>query len=121
MAEFTVSESGQEGARKLVVSYDFGANLAEAVEKFGEDVVFSGFVADGKVSVQAVARGKMKKNKEDGSAYSDAEILEAVAAYKPGVKSDRGSADPFAKLEKVVGKLNETQKAELLAKLQALL
>ena len=121
MATFKVSENGQENARTLTIDYDFGASLEEAVEKFGADVVFSGFVADCKVSVQAAARAMMKKNKEDNSSYSDEEILARVAEFKPGVKSDRGNADPFAKIEKVVGKLTDAQKQEMLAKLQAML
>jgi len=121
MTKFSVAESGNEGARSLEISYDFGANLDEAVAKFGADVVFSGFIADGKVAVQGVARRLLKNNKEDGSAYTDEEIHTKVAEYVPGVKADRGSSDPFAKIEKVVGKLTDAQKVEMLEKLKALL
>ena len=121
MATFSVAESGQEGARSLTIEYVFGANLDEAVEKFGKEVVYAGFVADGKVSVQGVARRLLKTNKEDNTPYTDEEIQARVSEYVMGSKAERGTSDPFAKIEKVVGKLSEAQKAEFLAKLQALL
>lgn len=121
MATFSVSESGEKDARKLNLEYDFGATLEEAIEKFGADVVFSGFVADCKVSVQAVARRLLKTNKtneagEEIGPYTDEEIQAAVSNYKPGVKSERTS-DPMAKLEGLLGKLTAEQKEAFLAKL----
>lgn len=121
MAKFIVSESKAEGCRKIEVDYDFGSNLDEAVEKFGADVVFSGFQADGKVAVQAMVRRMLNTNKEDGSPYTDEEIFAKVAEYKLGIRADRGSSDPMAKVEKVLGKLTDAQKAEFLEKLKALI
>lgn len=123
MAKFTVAESKEAGCRSLELDYDFGTDLDNAVEKFGADVVFSGFVADGKVAVQSLARRLMRSMIQDGESqrpYTDAEITAKVAEYKLGIRTDRGAADPLAKLEKTIGKMTDAQKAEFLAKLQAL-
>lgn len=120
MATFSVSESGNEGARKLNLEFEFGSTVEEAIEKFGADVVLSGFIADCKVGIQATARRLMKSKakNEDGTErdYTDAEILAKVAEYKPGIKSDRTS-DPMGKLEALLGKLSPEQKAAFLATL----
>lgn len=97
-------------SREITVEYDFGASLAEAVEKFGEDIVFSGFVADAKVGLQAIVRARL--GKIDDEYMSDEEILAEAAQWKPGVRKQ--AADPMAKLQALLSKLSPEQRAAIL-------
>ena len=71
------------------ISYDFGDNLAECVDKFGEDVVFSNCVAQGKVRVQGVARTAI----ESGKTLEEAQ--EKVNGYVLGTAPVRSKKDHF--------------------------
>lgn len=104
-----------DSSRSIVVSFDFGDNLESAVEAFGADVVFAGFKADAKVGLQSKVRAMLKATVEDSEElkYDDAAIIEAITAYKPGVKT-RTSVDPMVKLAELLGKLTPEQKAALL-------
>lgn len=115
MATENISTKEPGSNRELVVSYDFGNNVEEAIEKFGAEAVFAGFKADCKVGVQAFVRGRLKATEEDSEApkYSDDEITAAVADWMPGTKT-RQSADPMAKLQALLGKLSPEQRAALL-------
>lgn len=122
------NEAGEviNNVRRIETEYDFGSSLADAVEKFGEEVVFSSFVASAKVDAQALIRRHLKSNVpavEGVSAerpYTDEEIVAALAKWKPGVKSERAAASVSDKAEALLGKMTDAQKAEFLAKLQAL-
>jgi len=70
-------------AVKGELSYDFGGNLEGAVEKFGEEVVYSNFVAGGKVVVQGVGRAVI----EAGGTIQEAQ--EKVNGYKLGIAVQR--------------------------------
>lgn len=74
----------------ITTYYDFGDNLEEAVEKFGEEAVFSRYLSAGTVDLQGYIRGMMKKmtGEGDDAAYenSDEEIVAAVKDYVLGVK-----------------------------------
>jgi hypothetical protein len=115
MAIENISTKEPGSSRELVVSYNFGETVADAIEMFGEEAVFAGFKADCKVGVQAFVRGRLKATEEDSEAakYSDEDIIAAVADWKPGTKS-RASADPMAKLQALLGKLSPEQRAALL-------
>lgn len=97
-------------SREITIEYDFGTNLADAVEKFGEDIVFSGFVADAKVGLQAIVRARLGKS--DDEYMSDEEIIAEAAQWKPGVRKQ--AADPMAKLQALLGKLTPEQRALIL-------
>lgn len=97
-------------SRELAVDYNFGENLAEAVEMFGEDVVFTGFVADAKVGLQAIVRARLGKS--DDEYMSDEEIIAEAAQWKPGVRKQ--AADPMAKLQALLAKLSPEQRAAVL-------
>lgn len=112
--------------RKIETEYDFGDNLADAVSKFGEEVVFSSFVAAAKVDAQALIRRHLKSNVPavEGVSterpYTDEEIVAALAKWKPGVKSERSATSVADKAEALLGKMTEAQKAEFLEKLKAM-
>lgn len=106
----TVSCKNPSVERSISVDYDFGASLSEAVEKFGEEAVYSGFVADGKVGLQAFVRARLGKTDEEY--MTDEQILAEAEAWKPGQRKQ--AADPMAKLQALLGKLSPEQRAALL-------
>jgi len=113
MATINVTAKDPSTEREVTVAYNFGDNIADAIAKFGEDVVFAAFVADAKVGLQAAIRTKLRAKKEDESSYTDAEVIEAASTWVPGAKT-RTAADPMAKLQALLGKLTPEQKAALL-------
>ena len=96
--------------REITIEFNFGATLAESIEMFGEDVVFSSFVADSKVGLQAYVRARLGKS--DDEYMSDEEILAEAAQWKPGMRKQ--AADPMAKLQALLGKLSPEQRAAIL-------
>lgn len=106
----TVSCKNPSVERSISVEYNFGENLAEAVEKFGEDAVFNGFMADGKVGLQAFVRARLGKTDEEY--MTDEQILAEAEAWKPGQRKQ--AADPMAKLQALLSKLSPDQRAALL-------
>ncbi len=117
MANETISTKAgkDQDSRTLVVNYDFGDNLAAAIEKFSEEVVFGSFKADAKVGLQSFIRARLNATEDDSEAlkYTDEDIVAAAADWKPGTKA-RAGADPLTKLQALLGKLTPEQKAALL-------
>lgn len=113
------------GHRKLSVMFDFGSTLDDAVEKFGEEVVFAGFVASATIDLQNYIRTKLEAPAKDadgkvipdgGFAQTDAEIESDFASWKPGIKT-RERVSPLDKVKKLLGGMSAEQKAALLASL----
>lgn len=82
-----VTAKTQEGA-EATVAYDFGANLDDAVDKYGAEVVFSLFRAQAKIQLQARMRAWM-------TAEPPKDVNAAAAMWKPGVVQDR-TMDPLS-------------------------
>jgi len=114
MSEREVTTAVQGDPRPAIsVMFDFGDNLEEAVEKFGEEVVFSRYQTAVTVDLQGFIRGMMKKvNDKDEFVMSDEQIVEKAKGWTPGVKkspkSDKDKALEF------LGKLSEEDLAEVL-------
>jgi len=106
----TVSCKNPSVEREISVDYSFGATLEEATELFGAEVVFSGFVADAKVGLQAFVRARLGKTEEEY--MTDEQIVAEAEAWKPGQRKQ--AADPMAKLQALLGKLSPEQRAALL-------
>jgi len=106
----TVSCKNPSVERDLSIDYNFGATLEEAVEMFGAEVVFSGFVADAKVGLQAYVRARLGKTDEEF--MTDEQIIAEAEAWKPGQRKQ--AADPMAKLQALLAKLSPEQRAALL-------
>ena len=102
------------GDRKVMVNYDFGTTLEEAIAKFGKEPVFSNFKANSIVTIQSGMRGMAIKGR------SNAEIQAHYNDYKIGVASARGAIDPVAALIGKFPTLDAAKQDELLAKLKAL-
>ncbi len=96
------------------VEYDFGENLAEAAELFGDDVVFSRFVSAATVDLQALIRRNLTLEEPK----TEEEIQALVAEWKPGV-STRKRVSASEKAQRAVDALSEDEKAALLESLMA--
>lgn len=91
------------------VLYDFGDNIDEAIEKFGGDTVFSGFVANSKVTLQSGVR-RCLENGRDPQAFAD--------VWKPGVKAPSIAQDPMAAARSAFARMTDEEKAEFLQQLK---
>ena len=98
--------------KEITVDFDYGANLDEAVEKFGPEPIYDDFVASDVITVQNLIRNLARSGK------SDEEIRAAVANRKPGT-SRRGKADPLAALLNKFGKMTPEKQDEFINKLLA--
>ena len=78
--EIIAKKDGKEAR----VFYDFGDNLSEMAEMFGEDAVFSNARGKMVISLQAAMRGRLKANQS---------IEALMAVYKPGVTLERVPTD----------------------------
>ena len=97
--------------KEAVVNYDLGDSLADAVAKFGEEVVFSGFKADATVAIQGRMRALLKKEQTQEQIAAD------LAGWKPGVKSAaiRGPVTVASVVDKFKAMSPEEQQAFLAA------
>lgn len=108
---FAKDENGQVigEAKEATVTYNFGANVEEAISMFGADVVFDIFLAGAKVKAQGVVRNAL-------NAGTDPQ--EVINNWKPGVVTRvAGNADPVSALQKKLGSLTDEQKKAILAML----
>jgi hypothetical protein len=96
--------------KEATILYDFGGSLEAAKEKFGEEVVYSGFVRSAVITAQAA----MRRFLEDG--LDAAQIEEKMAAWKPGVSIER-VVDPVAATVAKFGKMTKEEQDALIAKL----
>ena len=115
VSEFSVSASGDEGARKIVTSFDFGGTTARAVELFDEESVYANFLKGAKVALQSKIRTLLALDGAD--AKSDDEILQAITEWKPGARSTRAASNT-SKAEKIIDKMSDEERQALIAKLQ---
>ena len=106
LIEATEKTSG----KKVAVTYNFGATLDEAIEKFGAEVVFSGFRRTSVITAQGVMRRLAKAGK------SDAEIQAAITNWKPGVQAERIS-DPVARLKSMFSSMSAEERQKIMAEL----
>uniref|UniRef100_A0A6M3KZA1 Uncharacterized protein n=1 Tax=viral metagenome TaxID=1070528 RepID=A0A6M3KZA1_9ZZZZ len=98
--------------REMVLEYDFGKDLDEAVVKFGKDPIYQDFVASAKITIQSAMRSMARGGK------TDEEINTALSEWKPGVARAR-TVDPVAaSINRFASMSNEDQEgfiAQLLA------
>lgn len=103
-------------SKEATVLVDLGDNGADAIAKFGDEVVFSNYLANSKVGIQSGIRRCI----EAGLNAND--IQAKFDSYRPGVTMDR-VVDPVAalaaKLSKMTPEEQEAAFAELRAKIAA--
>lgn len=91
---------------------DLGENLQDAVARFGEQVVFSNYQANVKITAQS----RMRSLKEKGK--SDDEIAAEMAKFVPGVSAER-TIDPVAMILGRADKMSEDDVMALIEKIKA--
>lgn len=113
MAKQTVSTETEVDGKTVgpvVVEYDFGDNVADAVGKFGDEVVASYLFAQLKIALQAYVRGLLKQGK------SEAEIKTAVAQWKPGTRKPGKSK--LEKAQDILKGMTDEERKALIAQLK---
>jgi hypothetical protein len=92
-------------------------SLSTMSQAFGEDVVKSAAIADMVIAAQSLIRSAIEKGK------SDAEIQSILNAWKPGVKTSLGPADPVESVLKKFNAMTPEEQSnfqkELMARLKA--
>ena len=109
----TIKVAAPKVSREYEGLYDFGENLEAAVEKFGADVVFKGFVAESVIALQGIVRDALVKGKTED------EIKTIMANWKPGATRARTS-DPIAAITSKFAKMSQEEKIAFLQKLSGM-
>ncbi len=118
-----VTVNAKKIGRKLAVKFDFGENIHEAVEKFGEEAVFNHFRASGKLSVNSFIRPLLQTYEKDPLTKEDTETLAFTdeqirsqfgTAFKLTAKVGR-SVDHAAKALAALQNLTPEKRAEIMA------
>tara|TARA_R100000808_G_C2149869_1_gene158416 strand:+ start:1454 stop:1795 length:342 start_codon:yes stop_codon:yes gene_type:complete len=107
-----VSIKATKNDNTATVDYDFGDDVNAAVELFGADVVFAGFVKSATITAQA----NMRRHLEAGA--SDEDIQAKMADWKPGVVTRR-TKDPVGAIKKKFGSMDAEAQKELIKHLKA--
>lgn len=97
--------------REATCQYDFGDTLDAAVDKFGADVVFSNYVANGKVSIQSIMRSKMKAGLDQGA------IQTLLDNHKLGMVMEKTQVDPLEAVKAAFATWSPEKKMEYLKQL----
>lgn len=102
--------------REIEVSYDFGENVNDMIERFGAEVVQNAAIAQIRIDLQSIVRGML----EDGK--TNEEILTKVAEWKPGVKVNRERSTKAFTMDQVMSafeKLTPEQKVAYITALRS--
>jgi hypothetical protein len=100
----------EEGELKILGEFDFSEfeNVAECVEKFGEEITLSLINRSWLSAIQTLARDNCKKTGE--GAKSAAEIQTLINDYKPGTRSGgKFNMKSFSELMMHFGALGATE------------
>lgn len=117
--------NGSKEKRQMVLEMDFGSSIADAIEKFGEEVVFNHFQASAKLSVQSAVAQKLisvvkdEDLDEDVPEYTEDEIREYMADWKLTAKTGRSAVSTLDKAKKLLAALPADTIQELLAQAAA--
>ena len=106
-----------KAGRSVEFEKEFGATLAESVERYTEEVVHSIFLAGSVIKCQGVVRGRLNKTNEAGEfVNTDEQAIDAGLAYVPQKMAARGKKDPLADIMKQIddGVLTEDEAAKML-------
>jgi len=76
-------------SKEAVIFKDLGDDMPDAIDQFGDNVVFTNFRSSAKITAQSAIRRYLKAGK------SQDEITVLMAAWKPGIAIERIS-DPVA-------------------------
>jgi hypothetical protein len=96
----------------ISVKYNFGDNLADAVEKYGEAVVFDLYRAAAMIRVQNVARSALLNGK------APEEAVKLAEKYVLGTSFSMGPRDPVRTAETAVSRMSPEDEKKFLLKLK---
>ena len=109
--EITAKKEIEGTVIEATIEVDLGADHGDALAKFGEEAMFSGFVANAKIVAQAAMRREMVAGK------TAEQIVERMAEWKPGVTLSRAPVDVLAAFKAKLSTMNEEERLEALAEL----
>lgn len=107
-----VSAKAPKVGKEATIMVDLGDNVQDAIDRFGDEVVFSNYQANVKITVQ----GGIRRYLESG--LSQDEIQAKFDGYKPGVTLER-VVDPVAALASKFAKMSPEEQAAAFADLKA--
>lgn len=96
----------------ISIEYDFGDNLEDAVEKYGEDVVFDLYQAAASIRVRNVARSALLNGK------TPEEAVKLASTYVLGTSFSMGPRDPVRTAETAVGRMSPEEEKQFILKLK---
>jgi hypothetical protein len=102
-----IEVQAKKGEREATITYDFGKNLDEMVEKFGADIVHQNARANMKISLQGLMRRKIDAGESCDSLAEN---------WKPGTVFER-TVDPLATARKALANMSEEEKQAFIEKL----
>lgn len=107
-----VDENGNSTGEKVTgsVEYNFGADLTEAMELFGEDIIYSQFKQNATIALQGIMRRAIQSGK------SGDELQAAVSEWKPGVRTRTGKS-PADKIKDLLAGKSPEEIQEILSSL----
>lgn len=98
--------------REIDITFPAPANIKEAVNEYGDELVYSIFMRGVDIAAQAETRRLLEGTEDDRK--SDAEAKKAMSEWKPTL---RVATDPKEKLKKQLEKLDPETRKALLAEL----
>ena len=110
MADTSIKATKNDNS--ATISYNFGEGVDEAVELFGADVVFAGFVKSATITAQA----NMRRHLEAGASEED--IQAKMGDWKPGVVARR-TKDPVGAIKNKFANLDADAQKELIKALKS--
>lgn len=113
MAVEQLATEDPTSGKSYTANYDFGDGLQDAVNRFGEEVVFTNFRKAARISLQALVRTSLK------AGLAEDKIAEKVASWKPGVSTRGPGKSKIEKVTDLFSSLSPEAKAEFIAKLRA--
>lgn len=96
----------------ISIEYDFGDNLASAVEKYGEAVVFDLYKAAANIRIQNVARTALLNDK------APEEAVKLASTYVLGTSFSMGPRDPVRTAVSAVSKMSPEEEKKFILKLK---
>lgn len=111
MAKVEVKAKTPKTGKEAAILVDLGENATNAISLFGDAVVFSNYLANQKVHIQAGMRRYLDAGK------SQDEIQKLFDSYRPGVTMDR-VVDPVAALANRLAKLPPEEQIAMIEELR---
>lgn len=100
--------SGPREGQTFAVKYDIPDSIQEALDRFGDEVVYSRFKASLVIDLQSFMRTQVQKEE-----FSSDMLEQAVSAWVPGIRAKGKSVGE--KIQDMLSKLTPEQREEILA------